>query len=863
MKRSTGMAVVGVVAVLTVLAAEGSQGVGAAPARQVTYTGRVLDAAGQPLEGVKVRLYQETYGGAPHLYETTLAAEAAVRADGSFSFAVPAESESHRSGYVVAAKAGLAIGFDSWDMRQDKQRDLTLGEARPLAGVVVDETGRPVPDASVSVYILQIGDVMRQQGLGMHLAPQLLTTRTDPAGRFAFPNLPEEATAELLVKKPGRATLCTYAPRAYAGQSLSYRVGQTDVRLTQPAETRIEGNVVQKPTGQPVAGLTLLVTYAGNRLLDGHDPVRVNTDGTFTIPALPGGDYSLQLATPRDEMAQWVAAPVPVAVPSGQAVTGVRIEVSPGGILEVVVTEAATNQPVEKASVSARAAHGGQWTHGATDAEGIARLRLAPGTYQVHGPTKQGYSYTQQPQTVTIEEGATKRITAALTEAPRIRGIVRDPDGAPVAGARVRLMPAGYQDTFADADGRFEIVWDRGGWPADRTTFCLLARHEQRNLVAAVEIGEGASTLDVKLEPGVVLAGRVVDPDGKGLAGARIMPMLNMSNWGSSLTGGQVPTDGSGNFEVRAAPAGRKYSIYASADGYGSTRSEQVQADDAVKDRLDVGVFTLPLANLAVSGQVVDLEDRPVANASLTVSGYGDGQPDRLHAQTDAEVKIEQTSRASFSHLGFDRDRTLTTDAEGRFRFEHVSTTMRTDHNNDVYIPRTWKLSHGAASETVAFDDGQTLKEVDLILKPDAANAPPLAGRPLPGFEGIKIDLTPEQRKGKRVLVCFFDWEQRPSRNQVLQLAKQAEALKERNVLIAVVHVSKADDATVRKWAADSKIPFPVGMIQGDKDEVLATWSVKSLPWLILTDAGHVVTAEGFAPDDLNRKLDEAGNTDR
>ena len=76
-------------------------------------------------------------------------------------------------------------------------------------------------------------------------------------------------------------------------------MGQTDIRLTQPAEAKIEGIVVQKQTGQPVAGVTLLVTYAGNRPLDGYDPVRVNADGTFTVPALPAGQYSLQLATLR------------------------------------------------------------------------------------------------------------------------------------------------------------------------------------------------------------------------------------------------------------------------------------------------------------------------------------------------------------------------------------------------------------------------------------------------------------------------------------------------------------------------------------------------------------------------------------
>ena len=51
-------------------------------------------------------------------------------------------------------------------------------------------------------------------------------------------------------------------------------------------------------------------------------------------------------------------------------------------------------------------------------------------------------------------------------------------------------------------------------------------------------------------------------------------------------------------------------------------------------------------------------------------------------------------------------------------------------------------------------------------------------------------------------------------------------------------------------------------MIQDDLSTTLGTgeektlnnWGVQSLPWLILTDKNHIVTAEGFSIDDLNEK---------
>ena len=44
-------------------------------------------------------------------------------------------------------------------------------------------------------------------------------------------------------------------------------------------------------------------------------------------------------------------------------------------------------------------------------------------------------------------------------------------------------------------------------------------------------------------------------------------------------------------------------------------------------------------------------------------------------------------------------------------------------------------------------------------------------------------------------------------------------------------------------------------MIQGDA-KTRFTWGVRSLPWLILTDAKHVVRAEGFALTELDDKIE-------
>jgi len=128
-------------------------------------------------------------------------------------------------------------------------------------------------------------------------------------------------------------------------------------------------------------------------------------------------------------------------------------------------------------------------------------------------------------------------------------------------------------------------------------------------------------------------------------------------------------------------------------------------------------------------------------------------------------------------------------------------------------------------------------------------------GKPLPKFEGIKLKLSAEQTKDRVILLCFFDMNQRPSRQCIRQLAQKAAELKENGITVAAVQVSEVSENTLNGWIKKSNIPLPVGAITADIEKTRFVWGVRSLPWLILTDKQHVVTAEGFAPAELDEKL--------
>jgi len=132
-----------------------------------------------------------------------------------------------------------------------------------------------------------------------------------------------------------------------------------------------------------------------------------------------------------------------------------------------------------------------------------------------------------------------------------------------------------------------------------------------------------------------------------------------------------------------------------------------------------------------------------------------------------------------------------------------------------------------------------------------------LKDKSLPDMKQFAVLQDPNQAKDKMILVCFFDMNQRPSRNCMQQLSLKAKELEAKGVFVVAVHASKVDDNKLRLWVQKYRISSPVGMIKADTKKTRIAWGVNSLPELILTDSKHIVRAEGFAINELDMKLDE------
>ena len=132
-------------------------------------------------------------------------------------------------------------------------------------------------------------------------------------------------------------------------------------------------------------------------------------------------------------------------------------------------------------------------------------------------------------------------------------------------------------------------------------------------------------------------------------------------------------------------------------------------------------------------------------------------------------------------------------------------------------------------------------------------------GQRLP-LEDIDINFSLEELEGKKILLCLWDMEQRPSRNCITQLSQKADELKEKNVNVIAVHTSEIDQATLNDWMKEYNIPFLTGTLKSkpSSESIIESkiipnnWETESLPRLILTDSKHNISNLDFSPNDLD-----------
>jgi hypothetical protein len=148
----------------------------------------------------------------------------------------------------------------------------------------------------------------------------------------------------------------------------------------------IQGTIVDGQTRKPVPSSLVIAVHSGAPAFSRN--TRSGADGTFQIPGLVTGAYSLCIQAPGDaylDPCQWNGSPVTVNLNSGQTVTGVSVSLTPASILHVEVKDAQNLLSQKTKDGRSPNLTVGVWgprgiyypVHGAVKASGTAGYQLA------------------------------------------------------------------------------------------------------------------------------------------------------------------------------------------------------------------------------------------------------------------------------------------------------------------------------------------------------------------------------------------------------------------------------------------------------------------------------------------------------
>ena len=215
-------------------------------------------------------------------------------------------------------------------------------------------------------------------------------------------------------------------------------------------------------------------------------------------------------------------------------------------ILSGRVTDAA-GQAVSGAFVSLERLPGYVWIGGqGTDTNGDYHLSVQPGRYLLrvqppHGP------FIAQRQELTLSTNTTRNVV--LETGVTLSGRVTDPTGQPVSRAYLSVRnDAGQEVGFGltNASGHYSL-----GVPAGTYMVAVFPDAFPSKTEEGVEVTQD-TVLNIALEAGVVLGGKVVDDAGQPVSNVEVCAYLSTEPWQADSCS---HTESAGSFQLRVTPA--------------------------------------------------------------------------------------------------------------------------------------------------------------------------------------------------------------------------------------------------------------------------------------------------------------------
>jgi protocatechuate 3,4-dioxygenase beta subunit len=646
--------------------------------------GTVTDPRGEPLAGVEIRAHERAGQGRPQ-WRSDL--QDLGRSDQAGRFRLPRlvpdtayQVEARLVGFAPAREIAPAL-----EAGRTARLRIVLEPGRLGVGRVVDLDDQPIAGALVTLDLTDISAgsqrVIRRPGDG---EPQVVEAETDHEGRFRLRDLPQ-GSFNLSARAVGFATTRVRGVEVPGG------AGTIDLGTLVLAEAApIDGFVVDRD-GQPVADAEVFAldpdhwpVEALRFRIQGQEPATTTgPDGAFTVLDKEAGSQA-NLAARRRGYALAILGGV--EAPTAEPVV-LRLAPASRALGQVIdedgrpVAGARVRALIERrtAGFSLMAAGG----EAQSDSEGFFELEgLEPGMLRLE---TWATGFLPASREIEIPSGADlEGVEIELTRGAVVAGLVTGADGAPVIGAQVTVLTEGQPGrggggvrslpATTDGDGRYRLD---GVEPGERSLSASASGYPRA--VRSLEVRPGENRLDLALERGQPVSGRVLDPAGTLLADAQVM----MRGEGAAVGRFTTVTSGDGAFAFEGVPDG-VYRVTAQHPRFAEA-AESVQVAGSPVEWLElqlaggavltgalrgVGFAELASARVSANAPTAYRLGQARHDGSYRIEGLGQGDwhvtasVDRGSRRASGRVRIEPGQESATLDLDFEEGLALS----GRIR---------------------------------------------------------------------------------------------------------------------------------------------------------------------------------------------------